>query len=685
MRTAIKMAGRLAAALGLLGLGAATAFAVQISVPTASGNGGQTVNVTINTSNLTGLNVDSYQFGLQYDANLVTPTGLVTTSTLTGAAGFTAQFGTSINAGTGTLSVSAAGTTPLSGAGGLLIVSFLINPAQLTGSSTGLTFTNFMMNEGTPKDTTTNSSITINGTPTFGISPPSGEIIRGQTLQFSTFGSATPPITWGTTNSAIATMSGTGLLTGVSPGSVQVTAVDNVSLHAITTGSVLVRGMGMTVGTASVFAGQPVSIPITVTALDGLGIRSGQIQIAYAPSVVTFTSVTTPAGTILNGYGSSVAAAANGVVTFAFAGTTDLAGSGTLCYLNFNTTTGVPGVTSLTLNSALFNETLQALKTSGLLTVTGLSTLSVSPFTLTLYDGQTQTFTAGGGAVPPLTWSSTNPAVATIDPVTGILTAVSGGTTQVKVLDSDGASGTSGVISIYDCKLTVGTVAFPPGSVAQVPLSLDRNINNLGVYSMQYTVSWSSTYITNATSQSSGIGLSWGGPVYNFTPGQIKVAAAGKAPLGFGTTLAYVNLALSPSVPNGTVIPLTLSGFMFNEGQPVAFITNGQITVNAALGVGGADLAFGLGAAQPNPARSETRLSFVIPASAGPAATAVLALYGVNGARVRTLYQGNAEAGAHTASWDLRDDAGRRVSAGVYFARLEWNGRREERSLSVVR
>ena len=543
------------------------------------------------------------------------------------------------------------------------------------------------MNEGTPVVTTTNGTLTVNVTPSFGISPASGEIIRGQTLQFNATGTPTLPVTWSTTDGTVATIgSSSGLLTGVAPGACQVTAVDNASHHATTTGQVFVRGMGVTVGTGSVFAGQSMAIPITVTSLAGLAIRSGQLNIGYTPSFLTFASVTTPGGTLLNGYGTTMASASNGVVNIAFAGTTDLTGSGILCYLNFNTTVGVTGSSQLLLNSALFNETLPALRTNGSSTVTGLPTLSVSPFTVTLYDGQTQAFTAGGGATAPLTWSSLNPTAATINPSTGILTAVSGGTTQVKVVDNVGAVGISGVISIYDCKLTLGSVTYPAGTTVQVPLTLDRSIATLKVRSMQFGVSWSSVLITGGSSPIAGISAVWGTPVSNFKSGLLRVAAAGKDTLGPGTLLGFVNLDLSPSATNGTVIPLTLSGFLFNEGHPLPFITNGQITVGTVTAADGpGELEFSLGAAQPNPARTAARISFALPSSAALGPEPRLGLYGIDGRRVRSLDPNGQSPGIHTVTWDLEDDAGRRVPAGVYFVRLEWSGRRLERSIAVVR
>ncbi len=48
-----------------------------------------------------------------------------------------------------------------------------------------------------------------------------------------------------------------------------------------------------------------------------------------------------------------------------------------------------------------------------------------------------------------------------------------------------------------------------------------------------------------------------------------------------------------------------------------------------------------------------------------------LSIYDVTGRLVRVLVDGKKEAGQHSMRWNARDDAGRRVSAGIYFYRLE--------------
>jgi len=49
-------------------------------------------------------------------------------------------------------------------------------------------------------------------------------------------------------------------------------------------------------------------------------------------------------------------------------------------------------------------------------------------------------------------------------------------------------------------------------------------------------------------------------------------------------------------------------------------------------------------------------------------------VYNVAGRHVRTLVNGEVDAGYHSAMWDGRDDRGVEVGSGVYFCRMEAEG-----------
>jgi hypothetical protein len=69
----------------------------------------------------------------------------------------------------------------------------------------------------------------------------------------------------------------------------------------------------------------------------------------------------------------------------------------------------------------------------------------------------------------------------------------------------------------------------------------------------------------------------------------------------------------------------------------------------------------------PNPTRAGTILRFHV-ARSGPARLVVV---DAAGRLVRVVAEGAFDAGSHEAAWDGYDGAGRKVAAGVFFAKLE--------------
>lgn len=656
------------------------AEAVQVTTGAGSGVAGQTVDITLSTGNLTGLNIYSLQFDLTYNAGLISATDVIEASTAVGNAGWgDATF----NVISGKLLVAAAGTTALSGSGALIKIRFLINPAQLAATSSTLTLSNFVFNEGAPNDTTSNNTLTINAMPIITVSPNTAEIVRGGTQQFSVSGSVSNPVSWFTTDGAIATISATGLLTGVAPGAVRVYAVDNAGLRDTTNADILIRGMSLTVGATTVTTGQQATVPITVSSLNGLGIRAGQVTLTYNPSLLTPSALSMLPGTLLNGWGTAgLGSGSNGSVTFAFAGSSDLTGSGTLCHIIFNTTSS--GTSAVTPTVALFNETLPAKTTGANVTVSALPTITVNPDNVTLLAGQTQQMTLTGSPTAPIQWSTLDAAVATINDATGLLTAVGGGVTQVRAIDAVGATDLNQTVTVYDFKTTVTTVTGVPGSTVRVPLKVDRNISGLDIRSLQYTATFNATYIQAARAYGAGLVSIWGtSPTTNLQSGSLTVAEAGSAPLGGGTDeLQELEFDIKPSAPAPIDVPVTLLGLTFNQGHPSSQVVNGIIRIRSTTAVAAAPAAaFALAPPWPNPARGVVRFAFSVP---DPHVAATLSIVGVDGRRVRTLAATRGDADGE-ARWDGADESGRAVEPGVYYAALEWRGQRLTRRFALLR
>ncbi len=83
----------------------------------------------------------------------------------------------------------------------------------------------------------------------------------------------------------------------------------------------------------------------------------------------------------------------------------------------------------------------------------------------------------------------------------------------------------------------------------------------------------------------------------------------------------------------------------------------------------------------PNPFNPATEISFEM-AVAGPAR---LTVYDAAGRLVRTLFDGERDAGHQAVFWHGRDDAGHAVAAGVYLYRLEIGELVQTRAMTLVK
>jgi len=82
--------------------------------------------------------------------------------------------------------------------------------------------------------------------------------------------------------------------------------------------------------------------------------------------------------------------------------------------------------------------------------------------------------------------------------------------------------------------------------------------------------------------------------------------------------------------------------------------------------------------AYPNPFNPDVRISFNLAKSDD----VELNIYNLRGQKVRTLQKGKLSGGNHVLRWDGRDDSGRSVGSGIYFARIQ--GRQESRSIKLT-
>lgn len=105
-----------------------------------------------------------------------------------------------------------------------------------------------------------------------------------------------------------------------------------------------------------------------------------------------------------------------------------------------------------------------------------------------------------------------------------------------------------------------------------------------------------------------------------------------------------------------------------------------QQTLSAPPGGPGGSVAL-LRVVSPNPARGAVRIVCTAPR----AGEAELAVFRVDGRRVRTVAQGDWGVGPQEFVWDGRDDAGQEAAPGVYFVRVQTPGASETRRIVRLR
>ena len=213
----------------------------------------------------------------------------------------------------------------------------------------------------------------------------------------------------------------------------------------------------------------------------------------------------------------------------------------------------------------------------------------------------------------------------------------------------------SGVVWSQQGSKLVGTGAVDPAyQGVSVALSGDGNTAVVG------------GYIDN-----SSVGAAW---VWTRSAG--VWSQQGAKLVGTGAVgVAYQGISVALSADGSTAV---VGGNNDNSAAGAAwvFIDPGSTAIEGR----GVPRELTLGAPRPNPARGQTVLWFTLP-EAGPVRVAI---YDIEGRQVRTVDAGRMEAGEHQLGFDLRDGGGRQMASGLYFVRLEAQGRTLVQRLAIV-
>ena len=169
--------------------------------------------------------------------------------------------------------------------------------------------------------------------------------------------------------------------------------------------------------------------------------------------------------------------------------------------------------------------------------------------------------------------------------------------------------------------------------------------------------------------------------------------SAATADAASGFVLRYDVIGATGGYLGGTTLGMT-------AGQPaigVATAAGGSITETAGFWhprsqpVVGVDepgaqaaLTFALMPIVPNPTVRDALVRYVIPGSAGASVKASVRVFDVSGRLVRVLAAGPHSPGAHNVTWDGRNSAGARLSAGTFFVELAAGQNRSVRRVILL-
>ncbi|MDR8390925.1 Ig-like domain-containing protein [Aliifodinibius sp. S!AR15-10] len=562
----------------ILGLGVSSALsqAVTVSVPDTAVDAGTIVELPITTSAIAktdGILSGEWTFTLSSD--VVELQGVETAGTL--LAGQSTQFNTT----TGKFAF----TTPdtLQGSGVLLVLKVKVNAEALKFEESTISVVDMQLNEGQPVVNSQEGTVSVRG---IALSPrkPYDPLVEGNTVQFNLDGNITTPVTWSSSDEAVATVSASGEVQGVASGSVRIYAEDATGLKDSTeifrVEPANLLELSVHVSDASVYQTLEDTVQVMVSDISGLDITSGQFDLTYSSEKIEILSLDTE-GTLLEGRPSPTIFEQDNGISVAFADSEPLTGQGALLNIRFRVFRESTGSAYVTPENVFFNENFNASVQPGTVQIIDAPVLEVDPPGLDITKGESQSFSILSGGTAPYSWSIGDTTIASIDAGTGQLQALKRGVTSVTATDSDNFSSESISVTVNDVTVSIPDVEILDDGTVTVPIQT-MDLTGLGVLAYEMEVEYDTTIATFQEMEVTGT-LSEGFNVFGSDKdGVVKVAMASTSTMSGAGDIVRLKFSAAAGAGDAQSTPLTLRKMQFNEpgpSSPTATRESGAITI----------------------------------------------------------------------------------------------------------
>ncbi|MFY9154126.1 MAG: PKD domain-containing protein [Prolixibacteraceae bacterium] len=509
-------------------------------------------------SELTGEDVYAFRFGISYNADYLEFQGIDSVGSVLSDWGIP----TFSNKKRGKIVIAGAGTTPLSGNGNMIYLRFkaLRGGGTYVSTISGESY----LNEGSPLMTMSNGYINATYRSYPDIYNDNYQLFVGDEAQMYVSG-GTAPYTFGTVDSDVAVISNSTMVKGKGPGLTKAFVTDANGEISYTSGNIDVRAIKMSVIQSSAWPTDTFYLPVKIEIAPGTKVYSGYFELTFNTNVQGIKESVQTGDFDISVQNNAV----TNLVRVSFASGAGIAGTGILCYIGFKAINS--GNHYFNFQNMKFNENLLAFDYQNYVEVFYLPTLNISPNSGTLMWGATQKITVTNGS-PPLTYSVSNPSLASIDEL-GNLSALSGGIVKVTATDSHGATKTSGDFTILDNQFSIINTDGDLDHITRVPISTSPLPSGKVIYDFDGTIS----FVENDLEF---IGLDPAGPdmLTEFVQTGNSVHIVGASSVGIPSgIICYLKFKIKNTVAIDGQTTISLNSLSANESSLFSTTESGKI------------------------------------------------------------------------------------------------------------